>query len=103
MQSPNSLPLSEHVYYMLNREYFNMLRAEEYISACARLPDTMIIRNDCDRLPDEPLPREVEALLPQPGIDREESLSAKQTLIARKRRRSDLKRIWRLLKHQLQI
>jgi hypothetical protein len=28
MQSPNSLPLSEHVYYMLNREYFNMLRAE---------------------------------------------------------------------------
>jgi len=101
IKSPNSLPLSEHVDYMLNREYFNMLPAENYISACARLPDMKVIRNDCDRLPDEALPREIEAVLEQSGINREESLSVTHTLIARKRRRSNVKRVWRQLKKQL--
>ncbi len=95
IQSPNSIPLSDHVDYMLNPEFFNMLPAATYISACASLQDLKIIRNNCEQLPNEALSKEIESKLSQSGINREECLSVTHTVIARKPRRSSIKRLWR--------
>ena len=99
IQSPDSLSLSDHIDYMLNPSFFNMLPAAAYISACSNLPGLKVVRNDCDRLPDEALPTHIEALLEQSGVNREECLSVTHTFIAKKPRRSKIKSLWQLLSH----
>ena len=95
IESPNSLPLSDHIDYMLNPLHFNKLPASAYIATCASLPDVKIIRNDCERLPDDALPKDIEGKLSQSEINREECLSVTHTVIARKPRRSSIQKLWR--------
>lgn len=95
IESPNQLPLSDHIDYILNPLYFNKQPASACLASCAYLPSLKIIRNDCEQLPYDIFLKEIERKLSQSGINREECLSVTHTFIARKPRRSSILRLWR--------
>lgn len=73
-----------HVDYMLNPEFFNMTPAQPYIDACAVLEDFEVLRNGFDFLPDESLSAEVEKLLAEKGLTRQDLLAVTHYFIAKK-------------------
>lgn len=91
--STNALIAPEHTSarivadYMFDRANFNMRRAEEYTSACAKLNGFDLVLNTLDMEPDHAIPADLETDLTNAGYSKIDLLAVTHALVAKNRRR----------------
>ncbi len=80
----DGVPIGDVVDYMLDRRFFNMRPARDYVAACRNIADMAVIQNDLALEPEADVPPQIMLELEEKGYSSEEVRAVTHTYIGRK-------------------